>query len=223
MCIFLRFFVFFFCVHFWHFLLPPIVEVDISDIAIISGITNMVRAIISGITNTPRKTYRIAQYTDSWNRLHSLGGSIATYVCVGVFKVTLSTLFVSFEALAGLLSQQNTRRMCSELETQFQPDLARPPAGLTFVTVVIFFFCRGPLLACAAAQDTCGHLRSSTCPCIRQLALECAWSGRVGCPGESIFWEHSELLAQLAVVLYTAHMRCCVRTTLGDICSHTGA
>ena len=24
-------------------------------------------------------------------------------------------------------------------------------------------------------------------------------------------------LAQLAVVLYTAHMRCCVRTTLGDI------
>ena len=77
------------------------------------------------------------------------------------------------------------------LKLCFQPDLARP-AGLTFVTVVIFFFCRGPLLACAAAQDKCGHLRSSTCPCILQLALECAWSGRVGCPGESIFWEHSE-------------------------------
>ena len=32
----------------------------------------MVKAIISGITNTLQKTYRIAQYTDSWNRLHSL-------------------------------------------------------------------------------------------------------------------------------------------------------
>ncbi len=32
------------------------VEVDVSDIAIISGITNMVKAIISGITNTPQKT-----------------------------------------------------------------------------------------------------------------------------------------------------------------------
>jgi hypothetical protein len=41
---------FFFCVHFVHFLLPPIVEVDISDIAIILGMTNMVKAIISGIT-----------------------------------------------------------------------------------------------------------------------------------------------------------------------------
>jgi hypothetical protein len=60
-CIFLRFFVIFFTFFFLHFLLPPIVEVDISDIAIISGITNMVKAIISGITNTPQKTYRIAQ------------------------------------------------------------------------------------------------------------------------------------------------------------------
>ena len=33
---------------FLHFLLLLIVEVDISDIAIISGITNMVKAIISG-------------------------------------------------------------------------------------------------------------------------------------------------------------------------------
>jgi hypothetical protein len=38
----LLWFCFIFCVHFLHFLLPPIVEVDISDIAIISGITNMV-------------------------------------------------------------------------------------------------------------------------------------------------------------------------------------
>jgi hypothetical protein len=68
---FLCFFLFF-CVHFLHFLLPPIVEVDISDIAIISGITNMVKAIILVINNTPQKTYRIAQYTDSWNRFHSL-------------------------------------------------------------------------------------------------------------------------------------------------------
>jgi protein gp37 len=37
------------------------VVVDISDIAIISGITNMVKDIISGITNTPQKTYHIAQ------------------------------------------------------------------------------------------------------------------------------------------------------------------
>jgi hypothetical protein len=38
-CIFLRFLRFFFvCVHFLHLLLPPIVEVDISDIAIISVI-----------------------------------------------------------------------------------------------------------------------------------------------------------------------------------------
>jgi hypothetical protein len=43
----------FFCIHFSHFLLPPIVEVDISDIAIKSGITNMVKGIISWITNTP--------------------------------------------------------------------------------------------------------------------------------------------------------------------------
>jgi hypothetical protein len=56
---------------FLHFLLPPIVEVDISDIAIISGITNMVKAIILVINNTSQKTYRIAQYTDSWNRFHS--------------------------------------------------------------------------------------------------------------------------------------------------------
>ena len=68
---FLCFFLFF-CVHFLHFLLPPIVEVDISDIAIISGITNMVKAIILVINNTPQQTYRIAQYTDSWNRFHSL-------------------------------------------------------------------------------------------------------------------------------------------------------
>ena len=57
---FLCFFLFF-CVHFLHFLLPPIVDVDISDIAIISVIPDMVKAIISGITTTPQKTYRIAQ------------------------------------------------------------------------------------------------------------------------------------------------------------------
>ena len=68
---FLCFFIFF-CVNLLHFLLPPMVEVDISDIAIISGITNMVKAIIFVINNTPQKTYRIAQYTDSWNRFHSL-------------------------------------------------------------------------------------------------------------------------------------------------------
>jgi hypothetical protein len=38
-----------------------IIDVDISDIAIISVIPDMVKAIISGITNTPQKTYRIAQ------------------------------------------------------------------------------------------------------------------------------------------------------------------
>ncbi len=46
---------------FLHFLLPLIVEVDISDVAIISVIPDMVNAIISGITNTPQKTYCIAQ------------------------------------------------------------------------------------------------------------------------------------------------------------------
>jgi hypothetical protein len=51
----------FFCVHFLHFLLPPIVEVDISDIAIRSVIPDMLKAIISGITNTPQIFYRIAQ------------------------------------------------------------------------------------------------------------------------------------------------------------------
>jgi hypothetical protein len=44
-------FFFIFCVHFLHFLLPPIVQVDILDIAIISVIPDMVKAIISGITN----------------------------------------------------------------------------------------------------------------------------------------------------------------------------
>jgi hypothetical protein len=52
---------FFFCIHFLHFLLPPIVKVDISDIAIRSVIPDMVKTIISGITNTPQETYRIAQ------------------------------------------------------------------------------------------------------------------------------------------------------------------
>ena len=51
----------FFCVHFLHFLLPPIVEVDMSDIAKISGITNVVKTIILVINNNPQKTYRIAQ------------------------------------------------------------------------------------------------------------------------------------------------------------------
>ena len=46
---------------FLHFLLLLIVEVDISDLAIISVIPDMVNAIISGITNTPQKTYCIAQ------------------------------------------------------------------------------------------------------------------------------------------------------------------
>jgi hypothetical protein len=38
------------------------------------GITNMVKAIMLVINHTPQKTYRIAQYTDSWNRFHSLIG-----------------------------------------------------------------------------------------------------------------------------------------------------
>jgi len=72
-------------VHFLYFLLPPIVKVDISDIAIISVIPDMVKTITSGITNTPQKTYRIAQYTDSWNWLHSLfsGKEDAWLVCKG--------------------------------------------------------------------------------------------------------------------------------------------
>ena len=61
-----------FCVHFLNFLLPPIVEVDISDIAKISGITNVVKTIILVINNNPQKTYRIAQYTVAWYRLLSL-------------------------------------------------------------------------------------------------------------------------------------------------------
>jgi hypothetical protein len=45
---------------------PPLrsrscVVVDISDIAIMSVIPDMVKAIISGITNTPQKTYCIDQ------------------------------------------------------------------------------------------------------------------------------------------------------------------
>jgi hypothetical protein len=39
--------------------------VDISDIEIISGITNIVKVVILVINNTPQKTYSIAQYTDS--------------------------------------------------------------------------------------------------------------------------------------------------------------
>ena len=42
---------------------------------IISGITNMVKVIILVINNIPQKTYRIAQYTDSWNRLDPLGAA----------------------------------------------------------------------------------------------------------------------------------------------------
>jgi hypothetical protein len=51
----------FFCVHFLHFLFLLIVDLDISDIAIISVVPDMVKTIILGITNTPEKTYRIAQ------------------------------------------------------------------------------------------------------------------------------------------------------------------
>ena len=57
--IFVVFFIY--CVHFLYFLLPPIVKVHMSDIAIISVIPDMVKSIISGITNTPQKTHRIAQ------------------------------------------------------------------------------------------------------------------------------------------------------------------
>jgi biotin transporter BioY len=62
-CVFFFIFLYFLGAFFLHFLLPPIVKVDISDIAIISVIPDMVKAIISGITNThtPQKTYRIAQ------------------------------------------------------------------------------------------------------------------------------------------------------------------
>jgi hypothetical protein len=42
------------------------------DIAIISGIVNVVKVIISATNTTPQKTYRIAQYTDSMNRLYPL-------------------------------------------------------------------------------------------------------------------------------------------------------
>jgi hypothetical protein len=56
------------------------------------------------------------------------GGSIATYVCVGVWessKFTVSTLFVScMEHLKG--SYLSGIPDGSELETQFQTDLARP-------------------------------------------------------------------------------------------------
>jgi len=45
---------------------------DISDIAILSGITNMVKALISAINNIPQRTYLVAQYTDSRNRLDPL-------------------------------------------------------------------------------------------------------------------------------------------------------
>ena len=63
-----------FCCNFFvcNFCFRRCVVVDISDIATISGLTNMVKAIILVINNTPQKTHRIAQYTDSWNRLHSL-------------------------------------------------------------------------------------------------------------------------------------------------------
>ena len=44
-----------YCVHFLHFSLLQIVEVDIFDIAMSSGITNMVKAIILVINNTPQK------------------------------------------------------------------------------------------------------------------------------------------------------------------------
>jgi hypothetical protein len=62
-CLFFDFFVYIFCI----FCFRRCVVVDISDIAIISKITNMVKAIILVTNNTPQKTYRIAQHTDSWN------------------------------------------------------------------------------------------------------------------------------------------------------------
>jgi hypothetical protein len=82
MCLIMKIFVcIFFCIYcvffcflctFFAFLLLLLVVVDVSDIAIKSGITNMVKAIILVISNTPPKKYRIAQYTNFWNRLHSL-------------------------------------------------------------------------------------------------------------------------------------------------------
>ncbi len=71
-CIFCLFCCNFFVYIFCNFCFRNCVVVDISDIATISGLTNMVKAIILVINNTPQKTHRIAQYTDSWNRLHSL-------------------------------------------------------------------------------------------------------------------------------------------------------
>jgi hypothetical protein len=52
----------YFCVHFLNFLLPPIVEVQ-------DQYGENYKLVIN---NAPQKTYRIAQYTISWYRLHSL-------------------------------------------------------------------------------------------------------------------------------------------------------
>ncbi len=54
------------------FLSAAVSVVDISDIAILSEITNMVKTMILAIDNTPQKTYHIAQYTDSRNQLQPL-------------------------------------------------------------------------------------------------------------------------------------------------------
>ena len=85
------FFFDFFCVHFWHFLLRPIVDVDISDIAIISVIPDMVKAIISGITNTSKNLSYcpINRFLESFQPLLECCGSHTSELrVVGIYGYT---------------------------------------------------------------------------------------------------------------------------------------
>ena len=101
----LCFFFHFLLTFFLHFLLPPIVEVDISDITIILGIilgiANTVKNIILVISNTHQKTSCIAQYTDSWNELHS-SRLLAQRVRIACDVQTIQVVCHLFSSLDGL-------------------------------------------------------------------------------------------------------------------------
>jgi hypothetical protein len=82
-----------------------------ADYPIISGITNMVKTIILVINNTTQKTYRIAQYTDSLNRLHS---SISTHkYTVNVFVVGLESWFNSTQVIIQGTIPSQRKMICS--------------------------------------------------------------------------------------------------------------
>ena len=70
----------------------------------------MVKAIILVINNTPQKTYRIAQYTDSWNRLDPLKSGLRIQPASGESdQLSLYGSYCSYRRLIVTVQFQRSR------------------------------------------------------------------------------------------------------------------